>query len=155
MPQRYLRSGSQVPHQQQFCSNNSDLERTGHELFSLSLPDRETAQNRWKVRGRKWWKRSSGHETEEQEHKETFCTEIDWQIRRAKVKMSPWLPGCVFGYLWPASSVHVGADGVVRACSTHIQVGPVPRLNQTDEVSTFPLREGMTKPNRIRGLGQK
>lgn len=46
VPQRYLRSGSQVPHQQQFCSNNSDLERTGHELFSLSLPDRETAQNR-------------------------------------------------------------------------------------------------------------
>lgn len=59
--------------------------------------------------------------------------------------MSPLLPGCIFGYLWPASSVHVGTDGVVRASSTHIQVGPVPRLNQTDEVSTFPLWESMKK----------
>lgn len=65
--------------------------------------------------------------------------------RRVKVKMSPWLPGRVFGYLWPASSVHVGADGVVRACSTHIQVGPVPRLDQADEVSTFTLRGEQNK----------
>lgn len=70
--------------------------------------------------------------------------------------MSPWLPGCIFGYLWPASSVHIGADGVVCASSTHIQVGPVPWLNQTDEVSTFPLWEGMKKKsNRIRDLGEK
>lgn len=69
--------------------------------------------------------------------------------------MSPWLPGCVFGYLWPASSVHIGADGVVGPCPTHIQVGPVPRLNQTDEVSTFSLREAKTKPSGIRDLGKK
>lgn len=34
-------------------------------------------------------------------------------------------------------------------------MGPVPRLNQTDEVSAFPLREGMTKPDRIRHLETK
>ena len=44
-------------------------------------------------------------------------------------------------YLGPAAPVHVGADGVVGPRPTHIQVGPVPRLNQTDEVSTFSLRE--------------
>lgn len=48
---------------------------------------------------------------------------------RGKVKMSPRLPGCVFDYLRPVSSVHIGADGVVGPGSTHIQVGPVPRLN--------------------------
>lgn len=34
-------------------------------------------------------------------------------------------------------------------------MGPVPRLDQTDEVSAFPLREGMTKPDRIRHLEPK
>lgn len=34
-------------------------------------------------------------------------------------------------------------------------MGPVPWFNQTDEVSTFPLREGKTKPNRIRDLGSR
>lgn len=56
--------------------------------------------------------------------------------------MSPRLRGRVFGYLRPASSVHVGADGVVGARPTHVQVGPVPRLDQADEVPAFPLREG-------------
>lgn len=31
-------------------------------------------------------------------------------------------------------------------------MGPVPRLNQTDEVTAFPLREGKTKPDRIKHL---
>lgn len=31
-------------------------------------------------------------------------------------------------------------------------MGPVPRLDQTDEVTAFPLREGRTKPDRIRPL---
>lgn len=44
-------------------------------------------------------------------------------------------------YLRPASSVHVGADGVVGARPAHVQVGAVPRLDQTDEVSAFALRE--------------
>lgn len=65
--------------------------------------------------------------------------------------MSPRTPGCVFGYLRPVSSVHVGADGVVRPRPTHIQVGPVPRLNQADEVSTFPLSE-RKQLDRIREL---
>ena len=76
-----------------------------------------------------------------------------YRIRRERG--SRWLHSCVFGYLRPASSIHVGADGVVGARPTHIQVGPVPRLDQTDEVPAFPLREGMTKPDRVGNLETK
>lgn len=62
------------------------------------------------------------------------------------------MPSCISGYLRPTSSVHICADGIVRSCSTNIQVGPVPRLNQTDEVSTFPLGVEKIKHNRITDL---
>lgn len=38
-----------------------------------------------------------------------------------------------------ASTVDKGADWVVSSCSTDIQVSPVPRLNQTNEVCTLLL----------------
>lgn len=159
MPKWYPSRGSQVPHQQQFCNNNSDLQQTGHELLSFffpwSLPDCETV-NQWSVTGRKWWKRVWALGAGDQKQEE-ICNgdRQDLVLKRGGAQRSKSLHSCLFGYLRPASPVHVGADGVVRARSAHIQVCPVPRLNQTDEVSTFPLREGMTKPNRIKRLGVK
>lgn len=79
--------------------------------------------------------------------------ETEWQIGFLKERGSKRLHGCVSAYLRLASSVHIGADGVVRPCSAHIQMGPVPRFDQADEVSTFPLKEE-TK-NTIKDLGQK
>lgn len=39
-----------------------------------------------------------------------------------------------------ASAVHVGAHRVVGARPAHVQVRPVPRLDQTDEITTLALR---------------
>ena len=63
--------------------------------------------------------------------------------------MSPWKVRGVSGYLGPAASVHIGADGVVSARPTYVQVGAVPRLDQADEVATLPLQENReTQPHR-------
>lgn len=74
VPQRALSGGSQVPHQQQFCNNNRDLERLAVSFFFFESP-RPWNKNRWKSKRQKWCKRS--RESEEQEQKESLWPR-DW-----------------------------------------------------------------------------
>lgn len=65
---------------------------------------------------------------------------IPWWLRwqhQARHKLSTLIPPTP--HLGFAPTVDKGADGVVGASAAHIEVGPVPGLDQADEVATLPL----------------
>ena len=69
---------------------------------------------------------------------------------RAPAQPHPIPPTPHLGF---APTVDEGADGVVGAGATHVEVGPVPGLDQADEVAALPLGSRGGGANASKGTG--